>query len=54
LQALFSGRPGKQRAVEEVQARLERQRLEERFIEAQKMEVIGQLAGRTISTIFWQ
>jgi signal transduction histidine kinase len=37
--------PAVQRAVEEVQARLERQRLEERFIEAQKMEVIGQLAG---------
>ncbi|MEY2488902.1 MAG: two-component system, cell cycle sensor histidine kinase and response regulator CckA [Verrucomicrobiota bacterium] len=37
--------PAVQRAMEEVNARLERQRLEERFIEAQKMEVIGQLAG---------
>jgi two-component system cell cycle sensor histidine kinase/response regulator CckA len=37
--------PAVVRAMEEVNARLERQRLEERFIEAQKMEVIGQLAG---------
>jgi signal transduction histidine kinase len=37
--------PAVVRAMEEVHARLERQRLEERFIEAQKMEVIGQLAG---------
>jgi two-component system cell cycle sensor histidine kinase/response regulator CckA len=37
--------PAVKRAMEEVHARLERQRLEERFIEAQKMEVIGRLAG---------
>jgi two-component system cell cycle sensor histidine kinase/response regulator CckA len=37
--------PAVKRAMEEVDARLERQRLEERFIEAQKMEVIGRLAG---------
>jgi signal transduction histidine kinase len=37
--------PAVKRAMEEVNARLERQRLEERFIEAQKMEVIGRLAG---------
>jgi signal transduction histidine kinase/ActR/RegA family two-component response regulator len=37
--------PAVLRAMEEVNARVERQRLEERFIEAQKMEVIGQLAG---------
>jgi len=33
------------RAVQEVKARAERQRLEEQFIEAQKMEVMGQLAS---------
>ena len=37
--------PAVKRAMEEVNARIERQRLEERFIEAQKMEVIGRLAG---------
>jgi two-component system cell cycle sensor histidine kinase/response regulator CckA len=37
--------PAVKRAMEEVDGRLERQRLEERFIEAQKMEVIGRLAG---------
>jgi signal transduction histidine kinase len=33
------------RAMKEVEERVERQHLEEEFIEAQKMEVIGQLAG---------
>jgi signal transduction histidine kinase len=37
--------PAVKRAMDEVDARVERQRLEERFIEAQKMEVIGRLAG---------
>ena len=37
--------PAVLRAMEEVEARAERQRLEERLIEAQKMDVIGQLAG---------
>jgi nitrogen-specific signal transduction histidine kinase/CheY-like chemotaxis protein len=37
--------PAVERAIEEVNARRERERLEARFIEAQKMEVIGQLAG---------
>ena len=31
--------------MQEVEERAERQRLEAQFIEAQKMEVIGQLAG---------
>ena len=33
------------RAIREAQARIERQHLEEQFLEAQKMEVIGQLAS---------
>ncbi len=33
------------RAMQEVEERAERRRLEAQFIEAQKMEVIGQLAG---------
>jgi two-component system cell cycle sensor histidine kinase/response regulator CckA len=37
--------PAVHRAMEEVEARAERQRLEALFIEAQKMDVIGQLAG---------
>jgi two-component system, cell cycle sensor histidine kinase and response regulator CckA len=37
--------PAVERAMQEVDARLERERLEARFIEAQKMDVIGQLAG---------
>jgi two-component system cell cycle sensor histidine kinase/response regulator CckA len=37
--------PAVRRAMMEVDERLERQRLEAKFIEAQKMEVIGQLAG---------
>jgi signal transduction histidine kinase len=37
--------PAVERAMQEVAARRERERLETRFIEAQKMEVIGQLAG---------
>ena len=37
--------PALRRAMQEVEAREERQRLEAHFIEAQKMEVIGQLAG---------
>jgi two-component system cell cycle sensor histidine kinase/response regulator CckA len=37
--------PAVRRAMQEVEARAERQRLEEQFIEAQKMEVIGQLAS---------
>ena len=37
--------PAVERAIQEVDARRERERLEARFIEAQKMEVIGQLAG---------
>lgn len=37
--------PAVQRAMQEVDARVERQRLEGRLIEAQKMDVIGQLAG---------
>ncbi len=37
--------PAVNRAMREVEERAERQRIEARFIEAQKMEVIGQLAG---------
>jgi len=37
--------PAVRRAMEEVEERAERRRLEAQFIEAQKMEVIGQLAG---------
>ncbi|MGA3285698.1 MAG: response regulator, partial [Verrucomicrobiota bacterium] len=37
--------PAVRRAMQEVEARAERQRLEEQFIEAQKMEVMGQLAS---------
>ena len=37
--------PAVRRAMQEVEARAERRRLEAQFIEAQKMEVIGQLAG---------
>jgi two-component system cell cycle sensor histidine kinase/response regulator CckA len=37
--------PAVRRAMTEVDERIERQRLEAKFIEAQKMEVIGQLAG---------
>ena len=37
--------PAVHRAIEEVDAQLERERLEVRVIEAQKMDVIGQLAG---------
>ena len=37
--------PAVRRAMKEVEERAERRRLEAQFIEAQKMEVIGQLAG---------
>jgi signal transduction histidine kinase len=37
--------PAVRRAMQEVEARAERQRLKAQFIEAQKMEVVGQLAG---------
>ena len=37
--------PAVNRAMQEIDARVERERLETRFIEAQKMELIGQLAG---------
>ena len=37
--------PAVRRAMQEVEARAERRRLETQFIEAQKMEVIGQLAS---------
>ncbi len=37
--------PAVRRAMKEVEARAERQRLKALFIEAQKMEVVGQLAG---------
>jgi two-component system cell cycle sensor histidine kinase/response regulator CckA len=37
--------PAVRRAMQEVEERAERKRLEAQFIEAQKMEVIGQLAG---------
>jgi two-component system, cell cycle sensor histidine kinase and response regulator CckA len=37
--------PAVRRAMEEVEERAERRRLEAQFVEAQKMEVIGQLAG---------
>src|SRR5665647_811299 len=37
--------PAVHRAMQEVKERTERRRLEAQFIEAQKMEVIGQLAG---------
>ena len=37
--------PAVRRAMSEVEARAERHHLEAQFIEAQKMEVIGQLAG---------
>jgi two-component system, cell cycle sensor histidine kinase and response regulator CckA len=37
--------PAVHRAMKEVEERVERRRLEAQFIEAQKMEVIGQLAG---------
>ena len=37
--------PAVRRAMHEVEERAERRRLEHQFIEAQKMEVIGQLAG---------
>jgi two-component system cell cycle sensor histidine kinase/response regulator CckA len=37
--------PAVRRAMHEVEERAERQRLEAQFIEAQKMDVIGQLAG---------
>ncbi len=38
--------PAVRRAMQEVEERAERRRLEAQFIEAQKMEVIGQLAER--------
>ncbi len=37
--------PAVRRAMQEVELRAERQQLKEQFIEAQKMEVVGQLAG---------
>lgn len=37
--------PAVQRALQEVEERAERKRLEAQFLEAQKMEVVGQLAG---------
>ena len=37
--------PAVRRAMQEVEERARRRRLEEELIEAQKMEVIGQLAG---------
>ena len=37
--------PAVRRAMQEVEERAERRRLEAQFIEAQKMEVVGQLAG---------
>jgi two-component system cell cycle sensor histidine kinase/response regulator CckA len=37
--------PAIQRAMHDVEERIERRRLEAQFIEAQKMEVVGQLAG---------
>jgi len=37
--------PAVHRAMQEVEERIERRRLEAQFIEAQKMDVIGQLAG---------
>jgi signal transduction histidine kinase len=37
--------PAVRRAMQEVEERAERRRIEQQFIEAQKMEVIGQLAG---------
>src|SRR5471032_2983087 len=37
--------PAVRRALQEVEERGERQRLEAKFLEAQKMEVVGQLAG---------
>ena len=37
--------PAVRRAVKEVEVQADRQRLEAQFIEAQKMEVVGQLAG---------
>ncbi len=37
--------PAVRRAMQEVEERAERRRLEAQFVEAQKMEVIGQLAG---------
>ena len=37
--------PAVHRAMQEVEERTERRRLEEEFIQAQKMEVVGQLAG---------
>jgi two-component system, cell cycle sensor histidine kinase and response regulator CckA len=37
--------PAVHRAMKEVEERIERRRLEQQFIEAQKMEVIGQLAA---------
>jgi signal transduction histidine kinase len=37
--------PSVKRAIKEVEERAERRRLEAQFIEAQKMEVVGQLAG---------
>ncbi len=37
--------PAVRRAMQEVEARVQRRQLEAQFIEAQKMEVIGQLAG---------
>lgn len=37
--------PAVRRAMQEVEERAERQRLEAQFIEAQKMEVVGQLVG---------
>ena len=37
--------PAVRRAMQEVEARAERRRLEAQFIEGQKMEVLGQLAG---------
>jgi DNA-binding NtrC family response regulator len=42
---LFRLVPAVRRAMQEVEERAERKRLEEQFIEAQKMEGIGQLAG---------
>ncbi len=44
-QRLLRLAPAVRRAMHEVEGRAERRRLEAQFIEAQKMEVVGQLAG---------